>query len=293
MVLSLSRRVKVVPWGVRRLVSIAYEEFSPNRKREEVPPVLAIHGALGDRKNWRGLMKGLSNNTGMTSICVDMRNHGDSGQSKEFNQELIVEDMKELIKRLGYERVNLMGHSFGGKIVMQLALRNDELVNSIVVVDMAPTKGELSNIVRWSINEMEAIDDLGVFKTFGELKKTIDGRVLNNSQLRNFILLSTTTTKKNEGTNFRPNIKAIKENLDSVWDFPDAENFAYKFTKPALFVYGEKSEFNIGKYSETIRKFFPNSELQALNTGHFVMADDPKGYMDTVCKFYEKIHKQY
>ena len=52
----------------------------------------------------------------------DLRNHGQSPHDPVFNFHVLVEDLIELIKDLGLKKMNLIGHSLGGKTAMLFAL---------------------------------------------------------------------------------------------------------------------------------------------------------------------------
>lgn len=56
-------------------------------------------------------------------IAVDVRNHGDSPQTSEFNYNCLAEDIRELMDDLKIKKINAIGHSLGGRAMMFLALK--------------------------------------------------------------------------------------------------------------------------------------------------------------------------
>ncbi len=58
----------------------------------------------------------------MKVVTVDARNHGESPHSDVMDYMTMSLDVEKVISDLGLHRVNLLGHSMGGKIAMCLAL---------------------------------------------------------------------------------------------------------------------------------------------------------------------------
>lgn len=56
-------------------------------------------------------------------VAVDVRNHGDSPQTQEFNYTCLAEDIRELMADLNIKKINAIGHSLGGRAMMFLALK--------------------------------------------------------------------------------------------------------------------------------------------------------------------------
>ena len=51
-------------------------------------------------------------------------------------------DVFQLLDELGYRSCRVIGHSMGGKVAMQMALTNEERIEKLIVLDIAPTKYE-------------------------------------------------------------------------------------------------------------------------------------------------------
>ena len=99
-------------------------------------PLIILHGLFGSADNWFSISKELKDN--FTLYLVDQRNHGDSPQSEEWNYDVMVEDLRELMDAEGLKKAFLMGHSMGGKTVMNFALKYPERVEKLIVADIAP-----------------------------------------------------------------------------------------------------------------------------------------------------------
>ncbi len=94
-------------------------------------PLLILHGYFGMSDNWNSLGKEFSEKFEVHTI--DQRNHGRSFHSDEFDYELLVEDLYNYLQQHHLEKVNLLGHSMGGKVVMLFAVTYPEYVNKLIV----------------------------------------------------------------------------------------------------------------------------------------------------------------
>ena len=55
-------------------------------------------------------------------LAVDLRNHGDSPHSPHMDYSLMKDDVASLLDSLNINKVNILGHSMGGRVAMNLAL---------------------------------------------------------------------------------------------------------------------------------------------------------------------------
>ena len=100
------------------------------------PWVVFVHGLFGQGKNWTTIAKGLTDRHRVA--LVDLPNHGHSPWTDRVDYLDMADLLATELEHLG-EPVTLVGHSMGGKVAMQLALRRPELLRALVVVDVSPT----------------------------------------------------------------------------------------------------------------------------------------------------------
>ena len=112
-------------------MELHYRQYS-----EAGPPLLILHGLFGSLGNWGWHSKQLAES--FSVYGVDLRNHGDSPHSERLDYQVMAEDVRQLIERLGLDSCSIIGHSMGGKVAMQLALSYPDLLEKLVVVDIAP-----------------------------------------------------------------------------------------------------------------------------------------------------------
>lgn len=104
-------------------------------------PLLMIAGLGSDSTSWLPVIVPLSNNYRV--IVFDNRG---VGRSTSNNSGITIyqmeEDVVRLIEQLNLDPVNIIGHSMGGMIAMQLAANNPKLVKNLVLSATSTIAGE-------------------------------------------------------------------------------------------------------------------------------------------------------
>lgn len=96
-----------------------------------------VHGLMGYGQNWRKIISGLE----ATERCLvyDQRGHGRSFKPAEgYAPEDYANDLKAIVDELGWDQFVLVGHSMGGRNVLNFAARFPERVSHLVIEDIGP-----------------------------------------------------------------------------------------------------------------------------------------------------------
>ncbi len=102
--------------------------------------MIVLHGLFASGKNWRSFARSIEND--FQIWMPDARNHGESPHAETMSYKEMAEDVVCFLDNNGLERIMLLGHSMGGKTAMQVALRFQERVSCLIVVDIAPVQYE-------------------------------------------------------------------------------------------------------------------------------------------------------
>lgn len=98
-------------------------------------PVICLHGVTGHGRRFGRL--GTERLSRYRVIGVDYRGHGHSGWEPPWSVEQHVADLVETADALGIPGATWLGHSFGGKLVAELAIRHPDRVERAVLLDPA------------------------------------------------------------------------------------------------------------------------------------------------------------
>lgn len=100
------------------------------------PPVVCVHGATGHGQRFKQLAEERWAKWSRV-IAVDLRGHGRSGWEPPWTIEACVGDLVETLDSLGLARADWVGHSLGGRLVVEVAVAHPERVRRAVLLDPA------------------------------------------------------------------------------------------------------------------------------------------------------------
>jgi pimeloyl-ACP methyl ester carboxylesterase len=118
----------------------------------EGPPVILVHGLAASLHDWDALLPELADR-GYAGHAVDLLGHGESAKPRQLGQytsESVFAHMHDWIDSLKLsEPAILIGHSLGGYLSLQYALRYPERVRALVLVNPFYTLSQLPPVLRF------------------------------------------------------------------------------------------------------------------------------------------------
>ncbi len=106
--------------------------------RGQGPALLLLHGFIGSSATWAPYRDAWP---GFRAIAVDLLGHGASdcpADPSRYRMERCVEDLSDLLDRLGSQRTAVLGYSMGGRVALHLALRAPERLWALVLESASP-----------------------------------------------------------------------------------------------------------------------------------------------------------
>jgi lipase len=100
------------------------------------PAVVCLHGVTAHGERYKQLAEERWAKR-FHVVAPDLRGHGRSGWDPPWTFETHVADLVETIDALGLEQPDWVGHSFGGRLVLELAARHPERVRRAALLDPA------------------------------------------------------------------------------------------------------------------------------------------------------------
>ncbi len=244
-------------------------------------PVIILHGLFGQSDNWNTIAKQISEH-GFEVYTVDQRNHGLSPHSTEWNYQAMSKDIAELMDDLQLKKIILLGHSMGGKTAMRFTIDYPQLVDKLIVVDIAPKYYPPHH--QSVLNGLLAIDFNHV-KTRKEAE-TILSQYIDDSGTKQF-LLKNIYWKDTGEMEWRFNLDVISKEIENVGEALIVE---HPCNVPSLFIKGQKSAYITSADLDTIRKTFSHVRFQTISdAGHWVHAENPVAFLDVTLNFLNNV----
>jgi pimeloyl-ACP methyl ester carboxylesterase len=240
---------------------------------EQGQAMIILHGIFGSSDNWLGIAKVFASTHQV--YLVDQRNHGQSPWSEDFDYQVMSEDLNEFIETHQLTNPIIIGHSMGGKVVMQFALNHPSVSDKIVVVDIAPKFYPVHHTA--ILSGLNSID-----------LKTLESRAAANEHLKRFeeqegvrqFLLKNLYRNAEQEFAWRINLPVITKNIDVVGHELWVKN---PCETPVHFIKGADSHYIQPEDERFIAEIFPNFDVTVIaNAGHWVQADQPEAFIQAI-----------
>jgi pimeloyl-ACP methyl ester carboxylesterase len=256
------------------------------RKIGHGKPLIILHGLFGSADNWNTLAKEFSANYEV--FVVDQRNHGLSPHDAEFSYEAMSNDLLELLNENNIEKANFIGHSMGGKVMMQFASEHSNRIDKMIVVDISPRYYKPHH--QTVLQALHSVN-FDVVTTRRQAEEILNP-VLNDISTTQFLLkniywideiVDGVEVKK---LAWRFNFKAISSQIENVGTESPKPSVQDAEKLNVLFIKGENSNYILEDDKRTIRNYYPNALIKTIaNAGHWVQAEQPKEFYNSVIEF--------
>ena len=239
-------------------------------------PLLVFHGLFGMLDNWATFGREFGEK--LSCHLLDLRNHGKSFHTEEMSHDNMAEDILNYLNQYQIEKANLLGHSLGGKAVMQFAITYPERVKKIIVVDIAPKAYPPHHQ-----KIMEALQSVDFEKMMS--RKEVEEKLAESIKEKPVIqfLVKNLYWEQEDRLNWRFNLKVLAEKYS---DFVGKAIRFGIFEGETLFIKGEKSHYILPQDEFLIQKQFPKYQLITIkNAGHWVQVENVKEFNEKVSDF--------
>ncbi len=266
------------------------------------PPLVVVHG--GPEFDHSYLRPELDRLAGSFRVVYyDQRGRGRSAEGVrpgDVSLRSEIEDMERVRSEFGFESVAVLGHSWGGVLAMEYAVRHPERVSHLILIGTAPASAGDWGLLREAFArnrpaaDQEAMDTLASTDAFArgdleaeaayyrihfrmtvhnpELLEALVARLLSNHTADGVLLARAIMHRLSDETS-----------RSADWDlFPELR----KLDVPTLLLHGEH-DFIPVELAARIADAVPGAQLSVLpGCGHFTFLEAPEAVVEAVTRFH-------
>jgi len=231
-------------------------------------------------------------------IFYDQRGNGKSLMenidSSNFTVELMVEDLEELRKQFGLEKLNIIGHSWGGLLAMYYAVEYPANVNRLILVDAAPVNTELlikcyeNQISMFAPGEWDYVQELwgseeymaGNPEVLNEAMRISEGTIFSNKDVIDDYMEAAAFSEVTAKNAVALNELATKMKLNI-----NVQDRLSNITCPTLIING-KDDFIVKEAPKLVNSLIVNSQLIFIEgAGHYPYIENKEDFFREVNYF--------
>ncbi len=251
-------------------------ELNYKKLGDQGQSLIVLHGLFGSLDNWMTLGKELSED--FQVYLVDNRNHGQSPHSDTFDYPTMAEDLKDFIDAHQINDPIIIGHSMGGKVAMHFASFYPELLQQLIVVDIAPVNYPVHHAQ--ILSAMRGVD-FSVVNRRGDVDKILAEKI-DEVGVRQF-LLKNLYWKTKEQLDWRFNLPVLDKTIEEI---SAGMKLSSAYHGKTLFIAGGKSDYITEQYHDKIFEFFPEASIKTIaHAGHWIHAEAPEDFLTFVKGF--------
>jgi esterase len=233
-------------------------------------PLVLLHGLFGSARNWGAVQKALA--ADYRVVALDMRNHGASPHAPAMDYAAQAADVAETLATLGIKRAMVLGHSMGGKAAMMLALTQSELIERLIIADIAPRP--YPPALRAVVAAMQAVP-MHAALTRQEADQALRTAV-PEAPIRSFLLQNLRFETK--PPSWRIGLAEIAAAMPEIEDFTPPQGAP--FDGPTLAMAGALSPYIRADDHAAFRALFPRIAFVSIpRAGHWLHAENPEGFL--------------
>lgn len=244
---------------------------------EGAPKLVFLHGLLGYWANWRGIISAFEDD--FRILAYDQRGHGRSIKPEQgYEPEDYAQDLEKIVDELGWEKINLVGHSLGGRNAACFASKHPTRVEKLIIEDIGP---------EGSTSGLEYFETLfGKVPTPFADKKAAKDFLYNNFSPRLGAYLYSNIDEVEPGRfDWRFSTEAVYESVKAIRRKDRWAEWLSIETPTLLIRGGDSDDLPRADYDRLLRENKNIKGVEIAGSGHWVHAEKPKELVAAIKSF--------
>lgn len=249
-----------------------------------------VHGLATNLAFWYGIASTLTNSYRV--LLLDLRGHGRSSMpSSGYSPSHMATDLQELLEKLEIPTAVLIGHSFGGAVVLHCALQASHRIDSIVLADVRlkqfQPQQQPQDWPQWP-QLQKTLATLNIHLTKDEpeagYRLLVEMARLQVEQPQAVTTVQALSSLYPQGSGPGTAQRWLKllDNTTAWQEFTADDGLTHThlqtLQKPTLALYGEHSPTLIT--GSQLKAYWPHTQLELIsNAGHFFPLSQPQAFI--------------
>jgi len=261
---------------------------------ESKPPLLLVHGGRDHARSWDFVARALLDR--YCVYCPDLRGHGDSDWAIGGSYPLpnYVSDLARLVEVIDRGPVQIVGHSLGGRIVLDYAATLPEKVTKFVCIEGF---GRLARTLLSAPERLKAyVNDIGempqhqpiVYESLETaMKRMAEANTRLSPQMVRHLTLHAARPGPDGGLVWKfDNYVRVANAYE--WSVDEAKQIWSRITAPSVVVGGTDSWWMRTPNREELQAAIPNTRVEIFeNAGHWVHHDRFEAFVSLIRDFFD------
>jgi proline iminopeptidase len=251
---------------------------------------VTLHGGpgMGSRKGDWKTFQPLTDSFRL--ISYDQRGNGDSEGREPYSHEQFVADLEALRRKLGLDKIILLGGSYGGYIALEYALRHQENLHALILRDTAGSNKYKDTSKQKAMSSGFPMDQ-------DRLDRLFAGQMRSNEEFRqSYAMIQPLYTVIRDPEEEARRLAAIPFRYETHnWAFSrnqpgfDLTARLPSIQIPVLVTVGRHDWITPLEASQELHRLLPNSELVVFErSGHSPHMEEQGRYLQVVRDFLER-----
>ena len=253
-------------------------------------PLIFIHGTLGDYRAWIPRVERYSGDYNV--IAYSRRyaypNNQVFDHSADYSVRIHADDLYTFIKELGFDQVNLVGHSYGAYTALALALHHPEIVGSLVLGEPpAASLLENSPLEKTNFTEFQNkyLQSAGIAFSESDNEKGIE--TFLKGVMGDSFSLNQVPSEIKQG--WMDNLSEVWGVSSNEWIEPLDVSKIEELDLPVLLLMGSQSPIWFGGIIKELHRLLPQSELVNIeNSSHGLYFENPEATDEAIEQFLKR-----
>lgn len=219
-----------------------------------LPPLVLLHGIGSSVEDWEFQIPFFS--AFCRVIAPDLRGFGHSPKARDYSISAFSSDIWALLGRLGIRRFNMIGHSMGGAVALQMAVEQPQRVERLVLADTLATF-KIDTAAKFGVY----LYRLAMMRMFGpaRLSEALSLKLFPRPEQADLRLRVARRSALNDRDAYVRTIRAIRG-----WSVIDQLS---RLTMPVLILVAENDYFPVND-ARRLAAALPNARLEVFERAH-------------------------